>query len=98
MIVKVHNTPNGKMLALCDTEILGKTFEEGERQLDLDSQFYRGEEKSDEEVEMLLKDVYVVNAVGEKSIGLLVSKGLVEEDAVLRIAGVPHAQCVVECS
>ncbi|MFH1064557.1 MAG: DUF424 family protein [Candidatus Woesearchaeota archaeon] len=40
MIAKVHKTPNGMILALCDTEILGKTFEEGKLQLNLDSQFY----------------------------------------------------------
>ncbi|MFH1669950.1 MAG: DUF424 family protein [Candidatus Woesearchaeota archaeon] len=96
MIAKVHKTPNGMILALCDTEILGKTFEEGKLQLNLDSQFYNGEEISDEEVEKLLKIVYIVNAVGELAVGLLIKKGLVPEELILKIAEIPHVQCVVE--
>lgn len=96
MIVKTHVTPNGKLLAICDSDILGKTFEEGEKQLNLSSQFYQGKEKSDEELSMMLKDAYVINAVGEKSVGFLIEKELIAEDAVMRIAGIPYAQCVIE--
>lgn len=48
MIVKTHLTPNGKLLAVCDSDILGKRFEEDERQLDLSGRFYKGDEVSDE--------------------------------------------------
>ncbi|MBW2997363.1 DUF424 family protein [Candidatus Woesearchaeota archaeon] len=96
MIVNVHDTPNGKMIAICDSDILGKTFEEGELQLDLSSRFYQGEEKTAEEAESVLKDSYVVNAVGKESVGLLVKKNLVKKENIGIVSGIPYAQCVVE--
>jgi hypothetical protein len=96
MIVKVHLTPNGKMLAVCDSDILGKRFEEDDRQLDLSSLFYQGGEKSEDEIKLMLKDVYVINAVGEKTIAFLIRQGLIEDDHVMKISGIPYAQCVVE--
>lgn len=96
VVVKVHETPNGRMLAVCDAGLLGRTFEQGDCRLDLSASFYQGDEVSVEEAGALLEDVYVVNAVGEDSVGLLVGRKLVEKDNVLEVDGVPYAQCVVE--
>jgi len=96
MIVRIHNTPNGRMLAICDSDILGKKFEEDDKQLDLSSQFFQGEEMSEEDIEPILKDVYVINAVGKESITFLEKHKLIEKDHAITIAGIPHAQCVVE--
>jgi len=96
MIVKIHSTPNGKMLAICDSELLGKTFEEDEKQLDLSSNFYKGEEKNPEETEKLLRGCYIVNAVGKESVELLVKNNLIKKENVGVVSGVPYAQCVVE--
>ncbi|MBW2972357.1 DUF424 family protein [Candidatus Woesearchaeota archaeon] len=96
MIVKVHSTPNGKLLAICDSDVLGKRFEEGNRQLNLSSRFYQGEEMEEEAVAKLLKAGYVVNAVGKRSVALLIRLKLVDKKNVVEVAGVPHAQCVIE--
>lgn len=96
MIVKVHSTPNGKMIAICDSDLLGKTFEEGEQQLDLSASFYHGEEMSEEKIQDILKDAYIINAVGESSVSLLMEKKLVEKEKVMVVSGVPYAQCVIE--
>ena len=96
IVVKVHKTPNGNMIALCDPELLGKTFEEGERQLDLTARFYQGEEMSEEEVESTLNDCYVVNAVGTASVSLLKRLKLIEDDHIITVQDIPHAQCVIE--
>ena len=96
MIVKIHPTPNGKMIAICDSDLLGKKFEENEKQLDLSSNFYKGEEKSPEETEQLLKDCYIVNAVGKESVDLLVKNNLIKKENIGVVSGIPYAQCVVE--
>jgi hypothetical protein len=96
MIVKVHQTPNGKMLAVCDSDILGKVFEEGEKQLDLSAQFYQGSEKTEEELETLIKDCYIINAVGKDSVGFLVKHNLIDKENIMTISDVPHAQAVIE--
>jgi hypothetical protein len=96
MIVKVHSAPNGKMFAICDSELKGKIFEEGEKQLDLSSNFYDGDETSPEELAKIIKDYYIINAVGKESVSFLIGKGFVDKENVMEIAGVPYAQCVVE--
>ena len=95
MIVKIHSTPNGNMLAVCDSNILGKVFEEENIQIDLSARFYQGEKLSIEKIEVLLKDCYVVNAVGKNSVDLLIRKNLVEKCNVRVISGIPYAQCTI---
>jgi hypothetical protein len=94
--VKIHSTPNGKLMALCDSELVGRVFEEGEKQLNLNCNFYKGSEESEERIKKLLRACYVVNAVGEKSVKILIEEGLVEKKSVKKIGGVEYAQCVVE--
>ncbi|MBW2993453.1 DUF424 family protein [Candidatus Woesearchaeota archaeon] len=96
MIAKIHKNPEGQIiLALCDKGLLGKKFVEKELQLDLTGDFYKGEEKTKEEVEDMLNNAYIVNAVGEKCIAFLLEKKLIEKEHVITICGVPHAQCVI---
>ena len=96
MIVKVHKNAEGKEIAaVCDEELIGKKFEEGKRQLDLTSDFYKGEIKSAEETGDIIRNAYTVNLVGEKSVGLALKEGIIQEGHVIKIAGIPHAQAVL---
>ncbi len=97
MIAKVHKSPDGKkIIALCDEDILNKKFEEGNRQLDLTSNFYAGENMTEEEI---LKQMegrsYHINAVGEKSIEFCIQQKFIDTDSVKKIAGVPYAQAAI---
>ena len=95
MIVKKHKTQDRRLiLAVCDTELLGKVFEEDERLLNLGSGFFNGEEMDDNAVVELMKQAYVINIVGENSIKLAIGGGFVSKDQVLRIKNVPNAQVV----
>lgn len=96
MIVKVHQAPNGKkIVALCDSSILGKSFDEGSRVLDLASDFYKGEEKSDNEVMRIFAGAYIVNLAGERSVGLGLKTGIINKGNVITVCGIPHAQAVL---
>lgn len=89
--VKRHNAGDGRtVLALCDSELIGKKFSDGEFELDLSSSFYAGEEKSEEEVKELLKTQNIVNFVGERSVNLGVETKLISNS--IKIEGIPHAQ------
>jgi len=58
MIIKIHKSPDGKkVVALCDSNLLGKVFEQDKVQLDLRSDFYKGEEKQEKEILQLLTKV-----------------------------------------
>ncbi len=101
MFVKVHerarvvggNAVVERVVALCDAELLGKVFEEGDLCLDLarSKGFYEGTRASEKEAIEFLKGAGSVNAVGEKSVAAA-KKAFGSSKGVMRIAGVPHLQ------
>lgn len=96
MIVKTHKTQDGKkIVAVCDEELIGKKFKEKNTQLDLSSDFYKGEKKSEEDIRKLFDDAYIVNLVGEKSVNLGKNVGIVLEDKIVYVQKIPHAQAVL---
>ncbi|MBS3098246.1 DUF424 family protein [Candidatus Woesearchaeota archaeon] len=96
MIVKIHKTNDGrKIIAVCDDNLLGKKFEEKKLQLDLTSNFYKGDKKSEKEVLDLIKGAYIVNFVGEKSIRIGIMAGIINKGGVIRIKNIPHSQAIV---
>ena len=97
MIVKVHKTQDGrKIVAICDDELIGKKFEEGKLQLDLNSSFYKGKELEEGELTELIKDSYVVNIVGKKSMDFALKLGIVDKKNIIKIKNIPHAQAILE--
>ncbi|MEK6926504.1 MAG: DUF424 family protein [Nanoarchaeota archaeon] len=94
MLVKIIKTYRD-VVAICDTEILGKYFEEGDFQLDLKESFYGGDEKTEQEVIEIIQDLQredaTFNIVGEKSIKAAVESGLIEKNSAGTIAGIPFA-------
>ena len=87
--LKIHNDG---IVSLCDKELIGKTFEEGDMQLNVSERFYNGKEASKEEIVQALKGAKTINIVGEKSVALALEAGVITEDSVKKIKGIPHAQ------
>ena len=83
------------VVAICDTELLGKQFEEGERILDVKESFYNGDEKTPEETAEIIKDMAredaTFNIAGEKSVACAKQCGLITEDSIMKVDGVPFA-------
>ncbi len=95
MIVKVHRSPEGrKIVSICDKEIIGEKFYEKNMQLDLSSDFYKGDERTEEEIIRLMKDAYILNIVGEKSVGFCLKQGWISKNKIVKIKNMPHAQCL----
>ena len=96
MLAKIHKNPEGRtVLALCDKELLRKKFVEADLQLDLTSEFYQGEEKSLDEIKEMIKQANHINAVGERAVKFLKDENLVDDENIVIIAGVPHAEVVL---
>ncbi len=97
--VKVHYVEVGglieKIVAICDKELIGKKYEEGDLQLYVNPRFYGGEEMSEEEILDAIENATIINLVGEKSVSLGLKLGIVLEENIIRIANIPHAQVVV---
>ncbi len=97
MIIKVHKTQDGrKITALCDNDLIGKKFEEKNLQLDLTSNFYKGEEKTKEEIIELIKGSYILNLAGKKSTNLAIKLGIIRKENIIKIKNIPHAQAILE--
>lgn len=95
LIVKVHSSQQGKLVCITDAVLIGKKFEEGNKQLDFTSNFYKGEQKQEEVIERILTSAYLAIFSGKDSIQLGKDVGIVDENAILVIGGIPHIQCLI---
>lgn len=95
MLVKVHkNQDKGMVLAICDDNLIDKKFEEGDLQLDLSGSFYKGAKFDEESIRKMIKEAYIINVVGEKSINFCIKEKIMDKNCVLRIKNIPHAQTI----
>ena len=83
---------------MINLELIGKKFEEGEKQLEIKESFYKGEQKepkSIEEVDKIMEDWNkedaTFNIVGEKSINLALKKEIITQGSIKKIKNIPYA-------
>ena len=92
MYVKVHSIRGKKIAAICDNELIGKKFSDGNLELDVDKDFYGGKEMDESDAIKIMKDVAILNIVGDEAIKLALGNNLVLKQDIIKIKGVPHAQ------
>jgi len=92
MLLRERSTPEGTLVSVCDADVLGETFEDGELSLTVDPEFYDGERADPEAVAASLAEATVANLVGTESVGTAIEHGFVEEANVLEFEGTLHAQ------
>ncbi|MHC1611376.1 MAG: DUF424 domain-containing protein [Candidatus Methanospirareceae archaeon] len=92
--VKEYDSSYGLLVAVCDKDLVGKTFKEGGLLLKISEDFYKGEEATEEEVVDSLKHARIANLVGKRAIKCAVDNDFIEEANVIFVDGVPHAQMV----
>ena len=90
--MKIHAIGEQLILAACDKEIIGKTFEEGEIQFKVSEYFYGGDLVNEDTFLKMIKQVTSANIVGNLCVGLLIKAGIVESSSVLRIDTIQHIQ------
>jgi len=93
--MKIYRLKGEVLVAVCDDEIVGMRFRDGELRLEIKEDFYGENVFDEDEVKKALRQATIANISGEKSVRLAISIGIVDERRVLRIAGCPHAQMVV---
>ncbi|MFA6064613.1 MAG: DUF424 family protein [archaeon] len=92
MKAKIHQIDLRTILAVCDKEHIGKTFEEGEICFKASERFYNGEEITEEKLLEMLKECDSANLFGNKCVGIALKKDLVSEKSILTIKGIKHVQ------
>jgi len=98
MFIKIHNTYRD-VVAICDSNLIGKKFEEGRFQLDIKESFFKGEKISEEQAVKMIKKMSIedatFNIVGEKSVSTALNVGVISEDGIKRIQGIPFAMVLL---
>ena len=95
MILTERRTDQGLLVTVCDSDLLGETFESGDVSLTVDESFYDGEgseEAGEEAVVQSLGKASVANIVGTESVELAIREGFVDRANVLEVDGTLHAQ------
>lgn len=94
MFVKIHNSYRN-VIAICDSELIGKKFEEDKFQLDIKENFFKGEKIDEEKVidmmRNMLKEDSTFNIIGEKSVNSALKAGIITKDGIKKIQGIPFA-------
>ncbi|MFB6362356.1 MAG: DUF424 domain-containing protein [Halobacteriales archaeon] len=95
MILKERQTDQGLLVSVCDAEVLGETFENGEVSLTVKEEFYAGEAADQAGAEVVVETLgraAVANLVGTRSVEVAVDAGIIDPSQVLEIEGTLHAQ------
>jgi hypothetical protein len=83
------------VVAICDSEVLGKIFQQENLKLEVKESFYKGQEVSKKELVEIINDMIkedaTFNIVGENSIEIALEEGIIDKDCIKTIAGIPFA-------
>jgi len=92
--LRIHRSYRS-VVAVCDKELLGKKFFEGKRQLDVRESFYKERELDRESLRKLMimqkMEDCTFNIVGVESVSLALEEGIISENCVGKVDGVPFA-------
>ena len=91
MYLKIHQSPQGKVIAVCDQELLGKTLQGDSFEFEVSASFYGGKEIGEDELKLCFTRAGSLNLVGRKTIECAIACGAVDPAAVCDIGGIPHA-------
>ena len=95
MLLRERETPEGLLVSVCDEACLGETYENGDITLEVEAEFYGGDEAVDagpDAVVDALRRASVANIVGTDAVAVAVDAGLVDEKTVLEVETTKHAQ------
>lgn len=95
-LLKFHGNGRNIVVAICDEEILGKTFREGDVILAVPASFYGGRRVGIEEVVAAIMEADVAVISGKRVVTELVKRGIVSLDFVLKVQDQLHVQIVRE--
>ncbi|WP_137284229.1 DUF424 domain-containing protein [Halorussus salinisoli] len=92
MILNERETDEGLLVAVCDDDVLGETFEDDGVSLTVTEEFYGGDEVDEQAVVNSLTRASVANLVGSEAVELAIREGFVDEENVLDVESTRHAQ------
>ncbi|WP_457615428.1 DUF424 family protein [Methanopyrus sp.] len=104
VLLNVHGTVDTVVLALCDEDLLGVKLEYRGCSLRISEPFYGGKpiepDRAVTKVQEVVREyedekTVAINALGELACSVVVDAGLVREDEIGELGGVPHVQIYI---
>jgi hypothetical protein len=93
MFLKIHHSPGAAdVIAVCDRELLNTTISHENITVKVHDSFYGTSPASEEEVRSALEKAGNINLMGERTVNVAISLGLVTRSECIMIGNVPHAQ------
>lgn len=95
MILKERRTEQGLLVSVCDPDVLGETFENGDVSLTVEEDFYAGEAADEVDAEAVIESLgraAVANLVGTECVEVAIEAGIIDAGQVLEVGETLHAQ------
>jgi uncharacterized protein len=93
--IKVHDTENGHMVAMCDSTLIDKVLSEGEIEINIRdySDFYKGQLVDLPKAVSMLKpeSLYSANIIGKESVEAAIKGKIILKESVKKVNKVPYA-------
>lgn len=92
--IKLYENSGKTVFAICDSEILGKVFEENECILDVDEAFFGGKKAGLKEIKKIanhIRESHTSNIIGNRIVAELIKECVLKESAVKEICKVKYA-------
>ena len=94
MFIKIHKSYRD-VVAIADSELIGKKFEQGKFQLDVKENFFKGDEVDEKKAIEIMRDFIredaTFNIIGKKSIQTALKAKIISQDGIKKINNVPFA-------
>ena len=94
MKVKIHEGYRN-IIAICDSNLIGKRFEKGKIQIDVKPSFYDGEEKTEKEISEIIQDGKAEDStfsiVGKKAVELALKNNIITKEGIITVQDIPVA-------
>ncbi len=95
MLLRIHRSADNKeIIGLCDRELIGKTYSEGEISVAINEAFFGNQPASEEEVIRVLMTGDNITIFGKRCVDLAVSHGILEPDSCRLIDGIPYTTII----
>ena len=91
---KIHKTQFGKLIAICDKSLNGKTLDNKGIKFFVNPRFYCDKTIGNEILDVI-SDSNDGNIVGNEIVDLLLGAGLISEETVMLVEGIKHAQFTI---
>jgi len=94
MFIKIHKSYRN-IVAVCDSELVGKSFEDGNKRLDVRESFYKDREIAEKELLELMNDFAredaIFNIVGKKAVETALKAGIISKEGIKHVSNIPFA-------